>query len=96
MTPDELTVGNWYRDPDGQVFEVVGLDEEEGTIDVQYEDGTLEQYDMNAAVRLEPAEPVEDWTAVYEVLDQDELDIEPDDASLHPQEEDWPGASEEE
>ncbi|NIR29668.1 MAG: hypothetical protein GWN84_10235 [Gammaproteobacteria bacterium] len=94
MTSDDLAVGNWYRDPDGQMFEVVALDEEGGTIDIQYEDGTLGQYDMSAAPELEPAEPQEDWTAVYEVLDQDELDIEPDDEFLHPEEEDWPDSSE--
>lgn len=96
MTPDDLVIGSWYRDPDGQMFEVVALDEEDGTVDIQYEDGTPGQYEMSAAAELEPAEPQEDWTTLYEVLDRDELDIEPDDETLHPEEEDWPGASEEE
>lgn len=96
MTPDDLTVGSWYRDPQGELFEVVAVDEEEGTVDIQYEDGTLGQYNVSSPIELEPAEPMEDWTAVYEVLDEREMDIEPDDESLHPEEDTWADSPEEE
>ena len=39
-------VGAWYRLNGGPPFEVVALDDDDGTIEVQYVDGTLEELDL--------------------------------------------------
>ena len=36
-------IGEWYRFLDGDEFEVVAIDEDDGTIEVQYFDGTVEE-----------------------------------------------------
>ena len=38
-------VGAWYRLNGGEPFEIVALDDDDGTIEVQYADGTLEELD---------------------------------------------------
>lgn len=44
-------IGNWYRDVGGALFEVVSIDDELETLEVQYFDGTIEDMDF------------EDWDA---------------------------------
>lgn len=41
-------VGQWYRQPGGELLEVVAIDEDDGTIDVQHFDGTVEELDLDA------------------------------------------------
>lgn len=71
-------VGNWYRRRSGETFEVVAVDEDDGTIEVQHFDGTVEEFDFEAwddqweDALLEAAEPPEDWTG--------SVDMEPDDS----------------
>jgi hypothetical protein len=36
-------IGEWYRFLDGDEFEIVAIDEDDGTIEVQYFDGTVEE-----------------------------------------------------
>ncbi|MBK8163926.1 MAG: hypothetical protein IPK65_12585 [Gammaproteobacteria bacterium] len=48
-----VDVGNWYRTPSGRLFEVVSLDAE--TIEVQYDDGDLEELDQEAWLDIKPA-----------------------------------------
>lgn len=77
-------VGHWYQDNDSQqLFEVVALDHDEGTVQVQYLDGEIADYDGEAWADLElskAAEP-EDWRAPFEVDDDPALD---DHSVLHP------------
>src|ERR1700722_16084938 len=61
-------VGAWYRLNGGPPFEVVALDDHDGTIEVQYIDGTLEELDLEDwkswcdEHTLEAADPSEDWS----------------------------------
>ena len=48
------TIGNWYRITGSDSFEVVAFDEDDGTIELQYFDGTVEEMDL------------EDWQAEHE------------------------------
>ena len=48
------TIGNWYRIQGSDSFEVVAFDEDDGTIELQYFDGTVEEMD------------IEDWQAAKE------------------------------
>lgn len=74
------TIGNWYRIQGGDSFEVVAYDEDDGTIELQYYDGTVEEMDLedwqaeqeNGA--LEEVEPPEDWTGSVDV-DPEEDDV---------------------
>ncbi len=56
-------IGEWYRHADGRLFEVVAVDEHDGTIETQYYDGTVEELDGDAWEELVPefADPPEDW-----------------------------------
>ena len=51
MTTPQPSVGDWYRLHGGESFEIVALDVDDGTIDIQYFDGTLEEMEL------------EDWEA---------------------------------
>lgn len=77
-------VGHWYQDNvNQQVFEVVATDREEGTVQVQYLDGAITDYDLEAwgdADLSRAAEP-EDWRAAFELDGDSALD---EDAAMHP------------
>ena len=77
MAVPEPTVGDWYRLSGGQLFEVVAVDDEDGTVEIQYFDGTVEEWDLEdwdaqcEERALETADPPEDWSG--------SVDVEPDD-----------------
>jgi hypothetical protein len=66
-------IGAWYRVRGGDLLEVVAIDEDDGTIEVQYFDGTVEELDLEVweAQRtngeIEDAEPPEDWSGSVDV-----------------------------
>ncbi len=67
------TIGNWYRIQGSERFEIVAYDEDDGTIELQYFDGTVEEMDIEdwqAAQEggtLEEVEAPEDWTGSVDV-----------------------------
>ena len=71
-------VGSWYRMSGGDLFEVVAFDDEDGTIEIQYFDGTVEEMDVEdwqaqgEDGALEAAEPPEDWTGSVDVEPEEE------------------------
>lgn len=69
-------VGNWYKNRHGDNFEVVAIDERTGSIEIQYFDGTLEEFDMDTWTELHPhpVEAPEDWSG--------SMDIEPEDYGM--------------
>jgi hypothetical protein len=80
-------VGGWYKDLQmGSLFEVVDWDPSSLTIEMQYLDGEVAEYDLDAwrEMRLQHAEAPEDWRAAFELDDEDLLDP---DLPMHPQ--DW-------
>jgi hypothetical protein len=85
MTTPQPSVGNWFRLQGGESFEVVALDNDDGTIDVQYFDGTLEEMELEdweaqcADGTLEAAEAPEDWSGSVDIErgDQDGRGSEP-------------------
>jgi hypothetical protein len=46
MTSVTPQAGDWYRDGDGPMFEIVMVDEDEWFLEVQYFDGTVEELDL--------------------------------------------------
>jgi hypothetical protein len=80
-------VGGWYKDlQTGGLFEVVDWDPSSLTIELQYLDGEVSEYDLDVwrEMLLQRAEPPEDWRAAFELDDEDLLDP---DLPMHPQ--DW-------
>ncbi|MFO7275868.1 MAG: hypothetical protein DIU56_002435 [Pseudomonadota bacterium] len=81
MTAPQPAIGEWYRLAGGDLFEVVAVDEDDGTIDIQYFDGTVEEMDFEdweaqwEDGSLEAAEPPEDWSG--------SVDVEPDEDRPH-------------
>ena len=80
MASPQPAIGDWYRLNGGSLFEVVALDDDDGTIEIQYFDGTVEEMDIEDwdtqwdDGALEAAEAPEDWSG--------SVDVEPDDDGL--------------
>lgn len=78
MAVPQPDVGNWYRMNTGDLFEVVASDTEDGTIEIQYFDGTIEEMDIEdwqsqwEDGALEAAEAPEDWTGPVDVEPEEE------------------------
>jgi len=68
MPAPRAEVGDWYRYTSGDLFEVVAVDEDDETIEVQHFDGTIEEIDFEswesqwADKTFEAAEAPEDWS----------------------------------
>lgn len=80
MTLSTPIVGDWYQDREGELFEVVALDADDQTIEVQYFDGTLQEFDTSDWLALSPqaAEAPEDWTGSMDVDPEDhDEEVEP-------------------
>jgi len=92
MTAPPPSIGDWYRHTGGDAFEVVAFDEDDGTIEIQYFDGTVEEMDTEdwdsqwADRALEKAEQPEDWTGSVDVESTDDAaagsDISGDETNL--------------
>ena len=69
-------VGEWYRHNSATILEVVAFDRDDGTIEVQYFDGTVEEFDLESWNQLyvEEIEAPEDWSG--------SMDIEPEDFKI--------------
>lgn len=70
------------RTPGGDSFEVVAFDTDDGTIEIQCFDGTIEELDLDEwrNEQIDAAEPPEDWTGSVDVEPEDcenEFDTEP-------------------
>jgi hypothetical protein len=69
-------VGNWYTHRDkGELFQVVALDEEAGTIEIQEFDGGLDELDLEEwrALAVETAAQPEDWGGPLDDVEPDEF-----------------------
>jgi len=73
MTSPSPVVGEWYRRFNGALFEVVAIDRDDGTVEVQHFDGTVEEFDLEAweEMEFEEAQPPEDWTGSVDVEPED-------------------------
>ena len=73
MASPQPGIGDWYRLNGGALFEVVALDDDDGTIEIQYFDGTVEEMDVEDWETqwddgaLESAQAPEDWSGSVDV-----------------------------
>jgi len=69
-------IGKWFLDnADGQLFEIVAIDEDDETIDIQYFDGAIEGIDVDLweEMELTSAAAPEDWSGPYDDLEADDM-----------------------
>ena len=66
-------IGAWYQNLEGDTLEVVAYDSDEGTIEVQFYDGTVEEYDTETweELAMQHAEPPEDWSGSLDLSRDD-------------------------
>lgn len=66
-------VGKWFRRPNGTLFEVVAVDEDDGTIEIQYFDGTIDEVELETwpeLLHIEVSAP-EDWSGSVDMDPED-------------------------
>lgn len=70
----EAAVGDWFTTPlREERFEIVAIDNDAATIEIQYYDGTVEEIDFESWPQLE-AEAIdqpEDWTGAFDADRED-------------------------
>lgn len=74
--------GNWYVNrADGSRFRVVGLDEQERSVEIQHQSGDLDDIDMASwyGLDFEPAEPVINPAAPMRDVDEGDVGYTADD-----------------
>lgn len=66
-------VGDWYQSINGDRFEIVALDEEEGTLDMQHYDGAIEEVDFDSwrEMDVDAIEAPEDWSGSFDITRDD-------------------------
>lgn len=74
MTNDfQPGIGDWYQAVTGDNFEIVAIDEEEATLEIQYYDGAVEEIDFDSwkEMQIQPIEPPEDWSGSLDIERED-------------------------
>jgi hypothetical protein len=69
-------IGNWYSHRDkGAIFQVVALDEDTGTIELQEFDGGIDEVDLDEwrQLTIDAAEQPEDWGGPLDDVEPDEF-----------------------
>lgn len=72
-------IGEWYRKPGGVLFEVIAINDQDSTIDIQHFDGTVEELDFAAweDAEYQPADPPEDYSGSLDIEREDyNMDLE--------------------
>ena len=73
MSPAKPVVGQWYRGATNDLFEVVAIDDEDETIEVQYFDGSVTELDFDSWNEqmldgsIDNADAPEDWSGSVDV-----------------------------
>jgi len=73
MSVQYPAIGQWFRRPGGILFEVVAIDEEDSTIEIQQFDGTIDEVDADAwpeLLLIEVSAP-EDWSGSVDMDPED-------------------------
>lgn len=66
-------IGHWYRRSNGSLFEVVAIDEQDATVDLQYFDGTIDEMDFErwSLLMIESAGAPDDWSGSVDMDPED-------------------------
>ena len=74
MANDRKTIiGDWYQSINGDRFEIVALDDDEATLEIQHFDGAIEEIDFDtwAEMEIDAIEPPEDWSGSFDIERED-------------------------
>lgn len=66
-------IGQWFRRPNGTLFEVVAVDEDDGTVEIQLFDGTIGEFEIERwpeLLLMEVSAP-EDWSGSVDMDPED-------------------------
>jgi hypothetical protein len=68
-----VAIGDWYQTTGGDLLEIVAADDADGSIEVQYFDGTLAEFDTESWLDTisGPAAEPEDWSGSLDVSRED-------------------------
>lgn len=71
----KAVVGEWYQTAAGERFEVVAIDEDEATIEIQYFNGDVEELDQDSwsFIRVQNIPAPEDWSGPFDDLERDDF-----------------------
>ena len=75
-TSSNPLIGEWYHYPEkAQKFVVTAIEDDAGTVEIQYFDGTLDEFDLGdwEAMETEGVAEPEDWTGPMDNIDTDDL-----------------------
>lgn len=78
--------GQWYMDREsGDLFQIVSVDEADGSIDIQHTDGSLEETSVAdwVARSLDGCEQPEDWVGPFDDLEADDIGLPEANAEPH-------------
>ena len=66
-------IGQWFRRPNGTLFEVVAIDEDAATVEIQQFDGTIDEFDIERwpELLLVEASAPEDWSGSVDMDPED-------------------------
>src|SRR5580693_4677320 len=70
-------VGQWYRDGANELFEVVAIDDQDETIEIQYFDGTVTEIEFDSWNEqllddaIDVADAPEDWSGAVDIETED-------------------------
>ena len=66
-------IGHWFRRPNGMLFEVVAIDEQDATIEIQQFDGTIDEVELEAwpDLLLVEVRAPEDWSGAVDMDPED-------------------------
>ena len=66
-------LGDWYKSINNDRFEIVALDDDAATMEVQFFDGAIEEIDFDTWDEMEivPIEPPEDWSGSMDLEKED-------------------------
>ena len=89
-TITDPVIGSWYKDVENDLtFKVVAIDESDESIDVQYLNGDIGEYDTDSWYNstFDYVEAPEDWSAPYDELEKDDLGYSDPDTHTNPSQE---------
>ncbi len=75
-TITDPVIGRWYKDVENNLtFKVVAIEESDDSIEVQYMNGDISEYDNDTWYNstFDYVEAPEDWSAPYDDLETDDL-----------------------
>ncbi len=84
--------GKWYEDlEENEIFKVLSVDPDQELVEVQYENGDIEEIDLDTwhELDLELAQEPEGWAADTEKEDKEEEEEEEDEDDWDEDDDDW-------